>query len=132
MVHRIKLFARLLSIDQTNNIDNDGVNSFVQGLRYLVRRKALGNDVKFIGINPAHTYSPYIRAYEYFKYLYEGKIGHDAYEQIKKEVETLKLQHGPNREWVIDDDLFLDLMIRHLGLLNKDKQEKEIPKPVVL
>ena len=120
-----------MSIDQTNNIDNDGVNIFVQGLRYLVRRKALGNDVKMIGINPAHTYSPYIRAYEYFKILYEGRISYEAYELIKKEVEALKIQHGPNREWVIDDDLFLDLMINSMGLFNKEKQDKEVHKAVV-
>jgi len=81
-------------------------------MRFMVRRKNIGIDVKTNGRTPAHTYSPFIRGYEYFKQLFEGRVSHDTYESMKKELDALKRSHTVNTGGIIDDDQFIEFILK--------------------
>ncbi len=110
---RINLFARLFSIADEDNIDDEGVNQFALAIRFLVRKKSLGSDVKLIGVNPESTFSPYVRAFEYFRQLFEGKISYESYDLKRKEIESYKLIHESNSSGIINDDVFFEFILRN-------------------
>jgi hypothetical protein len=111
--NRINLFARLFSIADDDNINDEGVNQFALTIRFLVRKKSLGSDVKLIGVNPESTYSPYVRAFEYFRQLFEGRISYESYDLKRKEMESYKLVHESNSNGIINDDVFLEFIMKN-------------------
>jgi hypothetical protein len=102
-----------------NNINDQGVNLVAKTLRYLVSRRNIGIDIKVVGRNPEHTFSPYIRTFEYFRHLFEGMVSHDTFEMMKKEIESLKRPNNLNKGGIVDDDEFLDFILK-CSSINKD------------
>ena len=67
-----------MGLEETQLSDTD-INMFAKTLRFLAK-KNIGIDIKPSSKYPTNTYSPFVRANEYFKQLFEYRMASDYYD----------------------------------------------------
>lgn len=120
---RVNIFSRFMGLVPGYRYSQEQVSKFVEGLQYLEKSKR-GYSTKITDTSARLVY-PYIRAEDYLKEVFTSKsLALEELFELKKKIEECKEEDPSGRNtWVIDADVFLEIVIGKYGsLVNRNQQ----------